>query len=102
MNAIIQISGKQFNVSVGDSIDVDRVDAKENTTVSLDHIVIFGDNKKILIGSSKQLSAGVKAKVVKHFLGNKTDIRRFRAKVRFRRRRGFRPKRTKLQITSIQ
>ncbi len=101
MFAIIDVAGKQYKVSPGDVIEVDHVAGKDGETVSFDHVLLVGNDGKTKVGTPKVAGASVKAKIVGQMKGEKVDIRRFKAKVRVRRNRGFRAHMTKLEIVSI-
>lgn len=100
MYAVVATSGRQFKVSVGDIIDVDRLAAEAGSTISLDRVLLLGGNG-VTVGAPTVAGAAVQAKVVEHFSGEKRITRKFRRRQRRRRKVGYRPAMTKLEILSI-
>lgn len=99
--AVIKTGGKQYLVKENDEIYVDRLDHKINDEIELDTLLAGSfDTSDIEVGTPS-LSSQVKAKVVENLKGDKIHILRFKAKVRHRKRQGFRPYLTKLKIISI-
>lgn len=101
MFAIVQIAGKQYKVTKGAKIVVDKLDGKNGDSIKLDHVLLVSNEKKILMGRPLVKGALVSAKIVSQQKGEKLHIRRFKSKVRHRRHIGFRSQETTLEITSI-
>jgi large subunit ribosomal protein L21 len=100
MFAIIETSGKQYRVSAGDTLVVDRMKADVGDTVELDQVLfVGGDDTKV--GTPTVPGAKVTAKVVDHFKGDKVIAFKYRSTRRYRRRVGFRHSHTSLEIVSI-
>ena len=100
MFAIVVIGNKQYKVSPGDKIEVDRLSGDVGENITFDRVLLTSDGKTI-IGAPTINGVKVTAKVVSHFRGKKLEIRRFKSKVRERKKIGFRPELTKLEIVSI-
>lgn len=99
--AVVQTGGKQYLVKENDEIYVDRLTYKINDEIELETLLSGNfDDVDINIGTPF-LSSQVKAKLVDNIKGEKIRILRFKAKVRYRKRKGFRPFLTKLKIISI-
>lgn len=101
MFAIVTISGKQYKVSKGDMVTVDRLDGKVGDVVTLDRVLLYSDGKKVSVGKPTVAGVTIKAKIIKQTKGEKVDVRRFKSKVRHRRHIGFRPRQTVLEILSV-
>lgn len=103
MLAVVTISGKQYIVSKGDVIEVDRVNGKKGETLTFDSVLLIVDDKeKVKVGKPFVKGALVKATLVEEKKGAKIQVRRFKSKVRYRKTTGFRPLLTKLEITAIE
>jgi large subunit ribosomal protein L21 len=100
--AIVRFGGKQYKVSKGDILEVDRQNVELNGQVVLDDVLLFVSDGKIKIGKPKVANVKVKAKVLEHKKGEKIRVAKFKAKVRYRRVTGFRPSLTRLQIEDIE
>jgi len=95
--AIVKTCGKQYRVSTGDTITVDRLSAEEGAEIVLDQVLMVDDK----VGTPTVDGASVKAKVLGHELGDKVLTFKYRARQRRRRRVGFRARQTTLEILSI-
>src|SRR3990167_7586872 len=99
--AVVKTGGKQYIVREGDSITVDRLNVKEKDTIELVTLATFDSEGKTLELGAPELKNKVKAEVVAHGKGEKIRVARFKAKVRYRRVKGFRPFLTTLKIKKI-
>jgi len=99
--AVIKTGGKQYLVKEGDFITVDKIEAKEKEKVNLETLMIFDDQGNNLDLGTPTLTKKVEAEVVSHSKGEKIRVARFKAKVRYRRVKGFRPLLTTLRIVKI-
>jgi large subunit ribosomal protein L21 len=100
MYAVVETSGHQFKVSVGDTVTVDRLDAEVGVTLSLDRVLLLGGDS-VVVGSPVIPGVTVTARIVEHMLGEKTITRKYRRRQRRRRRVGFRASLTRIEILSI-
>jgi len=99
--AVVKTGGKQYLVKENDVVNVDRIDAKEKNKVELETLLRFdNEGKEVEIGSAV-LEKKVQGEVVSHLKGDKIRVARFKAKVRYRRVRGFRPQLTTLKIIKV-
>lgn len=102
MFAIVATSGKQFKVSEGDRILVDRVPANVGETVRLDSVLMLGGDAPAMVGTPFVSGAAVEATVVSHRLGDKIIVFKFEARKRHRRKTGHRQQLSELRIGAIQ
>src|SRR5438128_4713758 len=102
MFAIVATSGKQFKVSEGDRILVDRVGANVGQTVRLDSVLMLGGDNKPMIGTPLVAGAAVEATVVAHRAGDKIIVFKFEARKRHRRKTGHRQQLSELRIGAVQ
>jgi large subunit ribosomal protein L21 len=101
MFAIVATSGKQFRVSEGDRIVVDRVSANVGDTVRLDSVLMVGGDGGPLVGTPFVSGAAVEATVVSHRSGDKIIVFKFEARKRHRRKIGHRQQLSELRIGAI-
>ena len=66
MNAVVEISGKQFKVSKDTKLFVHRLDAKEGSKVSFDNVLLLDNGSKVRVGTPNVKGASVQEKIVKH------------------------------------
>jgi len=98
--AVVKTGGKQYLVKEKDILTIDNLGEKENEIIDLETLAVFGDQNKIELGKPN-LAQKTKAKIIKNLKGEKIRVSKFKAKVRYRRVRGFRPLLTQLQIEKI-
>lgn len=99
--AVIKTGGKQYLVKEGEEIIVDRLDAEEKTKINLETLIIFDEEGKSIDLGRPYLTKKVQAEVISHSKGKKIRVARFKAKVRYRKVKGFRPYLTTLRIIKI-
>ncbi len=99
MYAIVQCGGKQFKVSPGEKIRVEKLDLDVGAMVELDALMFADDNGKVQIGKPL-LDAKVDAKVLEHGKGDKVIVFHYAAKKNRRKKQGHRQPYTELEIVS--
>ena len=101
MYAVIITGGKQYRVSEGDTLKVERLPATEGTTVELDRVLLVGEGTEVKVGSPYVDGGKVTATVKSHGRGDKIHIVKFRRRKHHRKQMGHRQHFTELQITGI-
>ncbi len=101
MYAIVQTGGKQYRVSEGDIICVEKLNAEAGSEISLDEVLVIGGEEGIKVGKPFVEGAAVKAEVLENGKGKKLVIFKYEAKKDYRRKQGHRQPYTKLQIKAI-
>ncbi len=99
--AVVKIQGSQFKVSEGDRLEVNRLSQKEGEKVEFPEVLLAVEDGQVKIGRPVVKESRVTAKVVKQFQGPKLDIFKFKAKTGYRRKMGFRPQKTLVQVEKI-
>jgi large subunit ribosomal protein L21 len=99
--AVVESGGKQYKVTVGQTIDVEKLPFEPGATVTLDRVVLLAEGEDVTVGKPTVDGASVAASVVQHGLRKKVIIFRFRPKQRYRVKRGFRQQYTRLRIDEI-
>ena len=102
MFAIVETSGRQFRVTEGDRIVVDRVAAKVGETVRLDSVLLVAGGSEPAIGTPFVAGAAVEATVVAHRSGDKVIVFKYRPKKRERRKIGHRRLLSEIRIGAIR
>ena len=101
MKAIIVTGGKQYTVSEGDILFIEKLNAEEESTVKFDEVLAILDGENSKIGAPVVAGAVVEAKVVKNGKGKKIDVIRYKAKKNEKKHIGPRQPYTKVEITKI-
>ena len=94
--AIISLGGKQYRVSEGERLLVDRLRADEGATLEPRVLLVGGNGAPDLAPS-----ATVTARVVGHELGEKIRIGKYRRRTGYRKHAGHRSRLTRIEIESI-
>ncbi|MBU0570160.1 50S ribosomal protein L21 [Patescibacteria group bacterium] len=96
--AVIKIQGSQYKVAEGEEILVDKLGDKKPEA----DVLLVCDGGKVKIGKPKVEDAKVKFKVItEEEKGKKLTIQKYKAKSRYRKKHGFRPKYTRLLVEKI-
>ena len=101
MYAIVEMGGKQYKVSVGETVDVDKMPAKVGETVELDRVLLVSDGDEVMVGRPLLEGAKVLATVVGQGKGKKIIVFKYKPRVRYRRKLGHRQPYTRLKIDKI-
>jgi large subunit ribosomal protein L21 len=99
--AVVQTGGKQYKVSEGSVIEVDKLDVESGTSFVFDKVLLSADGDNVQIGQPLVAGATVTAQVLEQKRGEKIRVAKFKAKARYRRVMGFRAELTKLQVSKI-
>lgn len=99
--AIIETGGKQYRVSVGDRLSVEKLDVDAGGTVTFDKVLLLGGGGSTTVGAPTVAGASVTATVEETYRGEKIVIFKYKPKKRYRRRTGHRQSLTRLNITAI-
>jgi len=105
--AVIKTGGKQYKVSKGDSIRIEKIKVKskkpleEGGKISFDEILLVDDGKKTQIGSPIIKGAKVEGTIEKIGKAKKINTVRFRAKSRYTRRVGHRQPFFQIKIDKV-
>ena len=101
MKAIIFTGGKQYTVSEGDVLFIEKLNVEAEEVVKFEQVLAVMDGENTKIGTPVVEGAAVEAKVVKNGKGKKIDIIRYKAKKGEKRHIGHRQPYTKVEITKI-
>ena len=100
MYAIIATGGKQYRVSEGDVIYIEKIDAQVDSTVSFD-VLLVGNDGDVKIGTPVVEGVKVEGKVIGQIRGEKIVVYKYKSKKNYRRKQGHRQPYTKVEITKI-
>lgn len=102
MYAIIQTGGKQYRVSEGDVITIEKLEVEAGETVAFDQVLTVVKDGAVMLGKPVIAGATVTGTVVEHGKGKKIRIFKFKAKSNYRKRQGHRQPFTKVTIQKIE
>lgn len=101
MYAIIKTGGKQYRVSEGDVVFIEKLNVQPEETVNFEEVIAVGKEDGMVIGAPVVEGAKVVAKVLKNGKGKKIDVFTYRSKKDSKRKIGHRQPYTKVEIVSI-
>lgn len=101
MLAVIKTGGKQYAVSPGEKIKIEKIGKKEGAEFNFDKVLLVEKNKKVEIGQPTVKGAKVSAKVLSHGKGDKVIAFKHKAKKRYKLKKGHRQPFTEVEITGI-
>ncbi|MFC1912875.1 50S ribosomal protein L21 [Chloroflexota bacterium] len=99
--AIIETGGKQYKVTPGETIDVERLDVAEGSNIDLDRVLLIANGDKVTVGSPTIDGAKVVATVKGEGKGKKIIVFKYKPKVRYRKKTGHRQFYTRLAIDNV-
>ena len=101
MYAVIATGGKQYRVTQGDVIRIEKLDAEAGSTVEFDDVRLVGSGEDVKIGAPRVEGGKVMATVRTHGRGKKIEIIKFRRRKHHQKRTGHRQNFTEVEITGI-
>lgn len=101
MFAVIKNGGRQYKVSVGQTLEVNRLPFEDGEQFEIKEVLLISDADRTLVGAPFIENAVVLATAVKQARGEKLIVFRYKAKKRFRHKKGHRQELTILSIDDI-
>lgn len=101
MYALIKTGGKQYKVSEGDVLLVEKLEGSSGGKVEFDQLVMISDEGKLVVDSSSLSKAKVFGTIVEQAKGNKIIVFKYKPKKGYHRKTGHRQQLTKVKIEEI-
>ncbi|WP_397302091.1 50S ribosomal protein L21 [Nonlabens ulvanivorans] len=101
MYAIVEIAGQQFKIEKDQKLFVHRLQEDEGATVSIDKVLLLGNDNDITLGAPAIEGAFAEAKVLGHLKGDKVIVFKKKRRKGYRKKNGHRQSLTEIQISSI-
>jgi len=101
MFAVLNTGGKQYKVSQGDLIEVEKLDSDVGDKVTLSQVLMVGEGEKVEVGSPYVSNCKVTGEVVEQGKGAKIIVFKKKRRKNYRRKNGHRQFFTQLKITEI-
>tara|TARA_B100000686_G_C16415700_1_gene774504 strand:+ start:14 stop:328 length:315 start_codon:yes stop_codon:yes gene_type:complete len=101
MYAVVETGGKQFRVSQGDVIQVEKLETPVGESVTLDKVLLTGKGTEVQIGIPYLESCTVIGKVTEQLKDKKIIVFKKRRRKNYRRKNGHRQELTRIKITEI-
>lgn len=101
MYAVIQTGGKQYRVSAGEKLRIERIAGDVGQEIVLDQVLLVADGEALKLGAPLVAGARIKARVLKHGRGEKVRIFKLNRRKHYRRSQGHRQNYTEIEILGI-
>jgi large subunit ribosomal protein L21 len=101
MYAVIRTGSKQYRVSPGDVITVEKLDVDEGKKHSFEDVVLYHDGKKVIVNPKELAKVRVAARVVSQGRSKKLVVFKYKPKKGYQRKKGHRQQLTRLEIEDI-
>ncbi len=99
--AVIKTGGKQYKVTPGQKLKIEKLDAPEGAVIHFDEVLLVAEGEKVEIGMPLVNGANVDARVLKQGRGRKQIVFKYHSKSRYRKKRGHRQPYTEIEIQKI-
>jgi len=100
--AVFASGGKQYKVSEGDVVELEKLKVEANGALNLDSVLLFVEDGAVKVGQPTLSEVVIKAKVLGQIKAPKIRVAKFKAKARYRKVYGHRQELTKVQIEKIE
>ena len=101
MFAIIKTGGKQYRVSLGQKLKVEKLNANEGGSVRFDEVLLISNGESLEIGTPTVLGAHVAAKILRQARDRKKIVFKYHSKSRYKKKHGHRQPFTEVEIQAI-
>lgn len=101
MYAVIKTGGKQYRVSEGQTLRIEKLNAEQGTNVEFDQVLMVADGENFKVGTPLVSGGKVTAEILEQGRGKKVKIVKFRRRKHYRRQMGHRQSFTEVKITGI-
>jgi large subunit ribosomal protein L21 len=102
MYAVVKSGGKQYKVTTGDVLRVEKLDVPVGDKITLDDVLLLSDGKNVQVEPSDLAEAKVTARVTAHGRRRKIVVFKYKRRKRYRRKQGHRQWFTELAIENIE
>ena len=100
--AVVETGGKQYKVSPGQKLKVEKLNAQAGANLSLDKVLLVADGEEVKLGAPYVEGAKVEAKVLSQGRHDKKIVFKYHSKTRYKKKKGHRQHYTELEVTGIK
>jgi large subunit ribosomal protein L21 len=101
MYAVVRTGGKQYRVSAGEKLKVEKLPADVGQEILLEEVLLVADGEALRMGTPLVAGAAVKARVLSHGRGEKLRIFKLKRRKHYRKSQGHRQNYTEIEILGI-
>ncbi|OGZ54370.1 MAG: 50S ribosomal protein L21 [Candidatus Ryanbacteria bacterium RIFCSPLOWO2_01_FULL_48_26] len=96
--SVIETGGKQYKVSAGNKIKIEKIEANEGDNFVFDKVLLRADGESVIVGTPYISGATVEGKVLAQARSKKVIIFKYHSKTRQRKKRGHRQHFTEVEV----
>ena len=101
MYAVVKTGGKQYRVSEGQTLEVEKLEGSPGDRINLNEVLLLSEGDNVTVGRPLVDGASVEVEIVDHDKHRKVLVFKLRRRKRYRRKVGHRQPYTALKVTSI-
>ncbi len=101
MYAVIETGGKQYKVSEGDVIYIEKLEVEAGADVAFDKVLLVGEGSDVKVGAPLVDGVSVAGKAIKNDKAKKVVVYKYKPKKGYHKKQGHRQPYTKVEITKI-
>ncbi len=101
MKAVVKTGGKQYVVTEGETLRVEKLDGEVGATIELGEVLSVGEGSEIKIGTPVVEGAAVKAEIIEHGRGRKVVVFKKKRRKGYKKKQGHRQDYTGVRIKEI-
>ena len=102
MYAVVKTGGKQYRVSKGDRVKIEKIVGEVGAEVSFDQVLMIGGTDDVKVGTPVVTGATVSARIVKQDRSRKVTVFKFKRRQGYKKKQGHRQAYTQVEITGIE
>jgi large subunit ribosomal protein L21 len=102
MYAVLETGSKQYRVSAGDMLEIERLTVEPGQSYTFDRVLLVSNEGKVSVGSPTVANASIVADVVEHIRGPKTIAFKMKRRKGYHKTIGHRQELTKIRIKEIK
>ncbi len=102
MYAVVSTGGKQYKVSEGEVLRVEKIAGEVGDSVSFDRVLMYSDGEKVSVGQPVLEEVAVRGRIVEQGKAKKVLVFKYKRRKRYRRKQGHRQQYTAVKIDSIE
>ena len=102
MYAVIKTGGKQYKVSEGETLKIEKLEVEPGKKGTFKEVLMIADGENVQVGSPLVKKASVEAKVISQGKSKKVNILKFKRRKNSMKRQGHRQLFTEIQIDKIK
>jgi len=102
MYAVVKTGGKQYRVSLGDRVKIEKIPGEVGAEVNFDQVLMIGGTDDVKVGTPVVSGATVSARIVKQDRSRKVTVFKFKRRQGYKKKQGHRQSYTQVEITGIE